>query len=66
MIRLSELASSTTSQARQREIITAAAALRDSEDDGVAEDLDVSATKYPPTKRPDLAGCYSILTPMTR
>ena len=55
VIRLSELVDDTTSPQRQRQIISAAAERRDSEVVAWAEDLDVSATKYPPTKRPELA-----------
>jgi site-specific DNA recombinase len=55
VIRLSELVDDTTSPERQREIIKAKAAQRDSEVVAWATDLDVSATKYPPTKRPELA-----------
>jgi DNA invertase Pin-like site-specific DNA recombinase len=55
VIRLSELADDTTSPTRQREIITAAAATRGSEVVAWAEDLDISATKFPPTQRPELA-----------
>ena len=55
VIRLSELVDETTSPPRQRQIINAAAERRGSEVVAWAEDLDVSATKYPPTKRPELA-----------
>ena len=55
VIRLSELVDDTTSPERQRQIISAAAEHRGSEVVAWAEDLDVSATKYPPTKRPELA-----------
>jgi len=55
VIRLSELVDDTTSPERQREIIAAKAAQRGSEVVAWATDLDVSATKYPPTKRPELA-----------
>jgi site-specific DNA recombinase len=53
--RLSELVDDTTSPERQREIIAAKAAQRDSEIILWATDLDVSASKYPPTERPELA-----------
>jgi site-specific DNA recombinase len=55
VVRLSELVDDTTSPERQREIIAAKAAQRDSEVVGWATDLDVSASKYPPTARPELA-----------
>src|SRR5712692_356893 len=54
VIRLSELTDESTSPARQREIIEAAARARDSTIVGWAEDLDVSATKFAPKDRPDL------------
>jgi site-specific DNA recombinase len=55
VVRLSELVDDTTSPERQKEIIKAKAAQRDGEVVAWATDLDVSATKYPPTKRPELA-----------
>lgn len=55
VIRLSELVDATTSPERQRQIITDAAERRGSTLVGWATDLDVSASKYPPTKRPELA-----------
>lgn len=54
VIRLSELTKDTTSPARQHEIITAAAKARGSTIVGWAEDLDVSASKIHPMKRPGL------------
>ncbi len=53
-IRLSELTEETTSPERQREIIQAKAASRGDELVGWAEDLDVSASKTHPMKRPQL------------
>ena len=55
VIRLSLLTEGTTSLARQRGIITAAATTRGSQIVGWAEDLDVSASKIHPMKRPELA-----------
>ncbi len=55
VIRLSELTDETTSPQRQREIITRKAADRHSRIIGWAEDLDVSAFKIPPAKRPQIA-----------
>jgi site-specific DNA recombinase len=55
VVRLSVLTDETTSPERQREIITAAAGARGSGVVSWAEDLDVSATKVHPFKRPALA-----------
>jgi site-specific DNA recombinase len=52
--RLSVLTKETTSPQRQQEIISDAAARRECEIVGWADDLDISATKYPPKKRPKL------------
>jgi site-specific DNA recombinase len=55
VIRLSELTDESTSPTRQREIIAARAQGRGSTIVGWAEDLDVSASKIHPMKRPQLS-----------
>jgi DNA invertase Pin-like site-specific DNA recombinase len=54
VVRLSAFAMSSTSPDRQRDHCLTAIGLRDGVDVGVAEDLDVSATKFSPFKRPQL------------
>jgi site-specific DNA recombinase len=53
--RVSVLTKETTSPERQGEIVTDAATRRGSDIVGWADDLDISATKYPPMKRPQLS-----------
>jgi site-specific DNA recombinase len=55
VIRLSKMTEETTSPERQQEIITAKARERGAEIVGWARDDDVSATKFAPSKRPELA-----------
>jgi DNA invertase Pin-like site-specific DNA recombinase len=55
IIRLSLLTDESTSVERQQEIIEAEARKRGSSIAGWAKDTDVSASKFPPTKRPELA-----------
>ncbi|HEU5417872.1 MAG TPA: hypothetical protein VFV41_09295, partial [Streptosporangiaceae bacterium] len=54
VVRLSVERDESTSPERQREIIAAAAVARQGQVIGWAEDLDISATKVPPLKRPAL------------